>query len=447
MAVRWQTRLVLTVLSVLNMAATHDYGLASAVRPLSHHRRLHATASHAHSHNAKASKPPQRLPLITHNRSSSRSVEIPEQYLPARNPEACRVLKYHRDYTWDRINETKVEQEPYEHLFIKDFYHPEVYACILAHLPKGRFDIGKTAPGEPSSEESSTTKERRRTIRLSTNKYLVERVKIDARKYAQVPASFKTFWNEFTKAFSSNRMRHVWMEKFFNTLRMRFTMYELKQDSMNKRFFFQFDLARDIPRYEIEPHTDTAEKVISIVHYLPQDRKTPSIGTAMLRSRGGLIDEGDHHTKWGEFGGGDWEKKFDNVKSAPYLPNSVFAFAPCQESWHTVMPVKGGKDLHRDTIQEHILLEKVIPGPTSEGDDLSRSFEQQLEEVDAENIEDDTTADKEDDEADVNKKVYSHLKGPCLSQEFYRTGDASGEGSGGADYVHENPWAVGVAAK
>jgi hypothetical protein len=74
MAVRWQTRLVLTVLSVLNMAATHDYGLASAVRPLSHHRRLHATASHAHSHNAKAKQPPQRLPLITHNRSSSRSV-------------------------------------------------------------------------------------------------------------------------------------------------------------------------------------------------------------------------------------------------------------------------------------------------------------------------------------------------------------------------------------
>jgi hypothetical protein len=49
-------------------------------------------------------------------------------------------------------------------------------------------------------------------------------------------------------------------------------------------------------------------------------------------------------------------KGFDEVESAPFIPNSAFVFAPCSKSWHGVPNIQNNE---RDTIQGFITIEKL----------------------------------------------------------------------------------------
>ena len=49
-------------------------------------------------------------------------------------------------------------------------------------------------------------------------------------------------------------------------------------------------------------------------------------------------------------------KGFTEVESAPFVPNVVFAFAPCWSSWHGVKSIGNSE---RDTIQGFITIEQL----------------------------------------------------------------------------------------
>lgn len=90
-------------------------------------------------------------------------------------------------------------------------------------------------------------------------------------------------------------------------------------------------LVRDRKNYAIGPHTDAPWKVLSFLFYLPSDWSIFEHGTSIylpndpsFRCRGG-----PHH-------------KFDDftrIHTAPFVPNSLFAFFKTDYSFHGVEPI------------------------------------------------------------------------------------------------------------
>lgn len=90
-------------------------------------------------------------------------------------------------------------------------------------------------------------------------------------------------------------------------------------------------LTRDIPGYQINPHTDTHWKGITVQLYLPRDEAHTNIGTIFLAKKPD----------------GSLEKK----TQMRFAPNTGYAFAVGDDTWHSADPV--GKDV---TTRDSILL-------------------------------------------------------------------------------------------
>jgi hypothetical protein len=88
-------------------------------------------------------------------------------------------------------------------------------------------------------------------------------------------------------------------------------------------------LTRDVPKYRITPHTDTKWKGITVQFYLPPDDSTKHIGTIFHEKKP------DGH--------------MPKVLQMPFLPNSGYAFAVGDNTWHSADPV-GPEVKTRDSI-------------------------------------------------------------------------------------------------
>jgi len=88
-------------------------------------------------------------------------------------------------------------------------------------------------------------------------------------------------------------------------------------------------LTRDIPGYRISPHTDTHWKGITVQLYLPRDASTSHIGT--------IFHERLPNTN------------LKKVTQMQFVPNSGYAFAVDDNSWHSADPV-GSEVKTRDSI-------------------------------------------------------------------------------------------------
>ena len=88
-------------------------------------------------------------------------------------------------------------------------------------------------------------------------------------------------------------------------------------------------LTRDIPGYKITPHTDTNWKGITVQLYLPRDDGHPNIGT-IFHER--LADGA-----------------MPKVRQMRFAPNTGYAFAVGDNTWHSADPVGAEVDT-RDSI-------------------------------------------------------------------------------------------------
>jgi hypothetical protein len=88
-------------------------------------------------------------------------------------------------------------------------------------------------------------------------------------------------------------------------------------------------LTRDVPKYRITPHTDTKWKGITVQFYLPPDDTTKHIGT-IFHER---LPDGS----------------MPQAIKMPFSPNSGYAFAVGDNTWHSADPV-GPEVKTRDSI-------------------------------------------------------------------------------------------------
>jgi len=139
-----------------------------------------------------------------------------------------------------------------------------------------------------------------------------------------LPAEKFGVWEKVGRVLRSDELKTVVMEKLAPGLRKRFG-----ENFASVGMYPVPILTRDIPGYRVFKHTDSLWKGITVQLYLPPDNSHTNIGTIFH------------------------ERMPDGTKprrtQIPFAPNSGYAFAVANDTWHSADPV--GPDIKtRDSI-------------------------------------------------------------------------------------------------
>ena len=230
----------------------------------------------------------------------------------------CVVTEAAAMHSARQIRGAKLVMSPYPHVQVFNIFPDALYACIVQKLPPGDDAYLRLKEG---------------VDRFMVNLY--------DRKTAGTKADDKTwaerkgkggfdskFWRQLGKVYASSpSIRDAWIDKFAPTLAIRHPNVDAR---VKNSIHTKMELNRDRAGYEIGPHTDSQGKWVTTLYYLAKDLEHENTGTCVVRSKSGREQKG----------ASDWEDwrdpDFEVAEQARYVPNSVFAFAPCYSSWHAV---------------------------------------------------------------------------------------------------------------
>jgi hypothetical protein len=210
----------------------------------------------------------------------------------------------------ESIENARASDVPFFHLEFDRVFPDDIYATMLREMPSNA--SYRALPGRDNGnllEDGSST-----------------RVKIDLfPEYLRgLPDQQRDVWDLVGRALCSDEVKTAFMRRLAPGLERRFGA-----DYADIGMFPIPTLTRDIPKYRITPHTDTRWKGITVQFYLPPDDTTKHIGTIFH------------------------EKKPDGsmpkVVQMPFSPNSGYAFAVGDNTWHSADPV-GPEVKTRDSI-------------------------------------------------------------------------------------------------
>jgi len=208
------------------------------------------------------------------------------------------------------IEAAKSFEKPFFHLEFDRVFPDDVYAKMIQLMPVAA-DY-RPLPGRGGGNllpDGSST-----------------RVKIDLfPEYTRhLPTEKRELWDLVGRALCSQAVQSAFMRKLAPGLERRFGaeytevgMYPIPV------------LTRDIPGYRITPHTDTHWKGITVQLYLPPDASATHIGTIFHD----VLPDGS----------------MPKAAQMKFAPNSGYAFAVGDNTWHSADPV-GGEVKTRDSI-------------------------------------------------------------------------------------------------
>ncbi|UTD25772.1 hypothetical protein [Bradyrhizobium sp. WD16] len=214
------------------------------------------------------------------------------------------------DFVVRAVDGARDVSAPFHHVTFDRFFPPDLYRQMTATLPdaadyrpmSGRARENDLADGTPT------------------------RVKIDLfPEYTRaLPPEKRAVWDLVGRVLCSSELQAAFVRRMAPGLRARFGA------GYDKVGLFPIPvLTRDIAGYHIAPHTDTHWKGITVLIYLPRDAATAHIGTVLHRRAA--------------------DGSLERAGKGQFLPNSGFAFAVGDESWHSVDPV-GPEVTTRDLI-------------------------------------------------------------------------------------------------
>ena len=198
-------------------------------------------------------------------------------------------------------------ETPFLHLVLGNLFPEDTYAAMLAAMPEYEDYRAMNGRSRDRNHQGNST-----------------RVKIDLfPEYVHsLPPGKREVWDLVGRALCSPPVKEAFIRRLAPALEKRFG------PGYAQTGFFPIPiLTRDIPGYRIKPHTDTHWKGITVQLYLPRDAATAHIGTIFHDS--------------------SQEKK--KVAQMQFVPNSGYAFAVGEESWHSADPV-GSEVKTRDSI-------------------------------------------------------------------------------------------------
>jgi hypothetical protein len=211
----------------------------------------------------------------------------------------------------DSVRKAREGNVPFYHLQFDRVFPPDFYWEMLRTMPEDndyRAMSGKTKMGSSRPDGKPT------------------RTKIDLfpEYIRHLPPEKFAVWDVVGRALRSDEVKAALREKLAAGLQKRFG-----ENFAGVGMYPVPILTRDIPGYRVFKHTDSLWKGITVQLYLPPDHSHTNIGT-IFHER---MPDG---TK-------------PKVSQMPFAPNSGYAFAVGNDTWHSADPV-GPEVQTRDSI-------------------------------------------------------------------------------------------------
>jgi hypothetical protein len=142
---------------------------------------------------------------------------------------------------------------------------------------------------------------------------------------ARLEPGQQAFWEEMMAWMLGPSFGQLMIAKFGSYLRQRF------KDLGAQHFLDEAMIVRDRTEYSLGPHTDSKQKVLSFLFYLPPDASMAHLGTSIYVPRDPQFacPGGPHH----KF------ESFRRMLTMEYLPNTLFAFMKTPRAFHGVEPI------------------------------------------------------------------------------------------------------------
>lgn len=234
------------------------------------------------------------------------------------------VLNSPFEHVARRLGEAEVVSDPYPHFFLENLFPGEFYRELLDRLP---------------SRDAYQNLFEITTLKLDHFRFRDQRDLADG-WINSLPQELKAFWETFNSWFLSPELATAVLRSFAGPMQRRFG----SEDNWPE-VSVEVQLIRHEAGYFLQPHSDANSKLVVLLIYLPQDASGKHLGTSIYqpRDRGFTCPASKHHPF----------EDFNKVWTAPYLPNSVLAFARSDCSFHGVEPMGPGDvaDGNRDLIQ------------------------------------------------------------------------------------------------
>jgi hypothetical protein len=207
------------------------------------------------------------------------------------------------DFVAQSIDAARAVEKPFFHLEFDRVFPDDIYAQMLALMPV-------TADYRPMHGRSKG-----HDLEDGTH----TRVKMDLfpEYIRNLPAEKRALWDVVGRALCSEPVKQAFIGRLAPGLSKRFGAHFAKVGMYPIPI-----LTRDIPGYLITPHTDTHWKGITVQLYLPKDDANTDIGTIFHD----VLPDGS-------------KPKATQMR---FAPNSGYAFAVGDDTWHSADPVHNG---------------------------------------------------------------------------------------------------------
>ena len=207
-----------------------------------------------------------------------------------------------------KIQNADVNLYPFPHIIVPDIFPGDFYPELLSHVP---------SPDQFIRMRNSS----HGNHQIDENRFFLS---MKDGSFTALPPDLRNFWTEFGK--------NVLSPWFYRQVLAKFRSYCDRKRLMFGRLEHECLLVSDRRNFVIKPHTDTSQKLFSMLFYLPEDDSLSSCGTAIYRAR----DESKKYNSvdYFEFDG------FNEVARVPFVPNTLFAFVRTRNSFHAVPTIE-----------------------------------------------------------------------------------------------------------
>src|SRR2546421_7280599 len=204
------------------------------------------------------------------------------------------------DFVAGSVRSARADDAPFYHLRFERVFPDDFYAEMLEAMPVTedyRAMSGKSKTGSSRPDGKPT------------------RTKIDLfpEYIRHLPPKKRAIWDVTGRVLRCKELQSAFVQRLASGLKGRFGEHFAKV-----KMYPVPILTRDIPGYRIFKHTDSLWKGITVQLYLPADDTTTHIGTFFHEQ----TPDGRKPRK----------------KQMPFAPNSGYAFAVDNDSWHSAAP-------------------------------------------------------------------------------------------------------------
>ena len=241
------------------------------------------------------------------------------------------------DYILDKIKKAEIKEDPFEHMFINNIFPDKYFEELLKNLPKKNDYTAINKTGKVKSN-------------YSAERYVFD---LTYDSIGKLKNAKKNIFDELLKVFTSpiffNEVCKVFQKPLINRI-SNFSDYE-KETFGNKNFQYSIrsSLVKDLQKYKLGVHTDTVNKLLTFLFYIPKDSTHSNLGTTLYKPKKGVDivigEKGNYHA-----GLAETENNFNVVTTLPFIPNSLLLFPRSNQSFH------GVEEINSEGFERNLLL-------------------------------------------------------------------------------------------